>query len=146
MKRKGTYVLEITMGSDLEIEVGALGPLLFHEGTYIYVGSALGGLDQRLRRHLAREKVLKWHADYLTTRADCVSAYVSYPDYIPECDLARLATSCGMIPSYRGFGCSDCRCGTHLFEAEPASLRELLDKGGLISYNLIFSKGSDEPL
>ena len=91
MKRKGTYVLAVTLGSDFDIEVGALGTLHFDRGLYCYVGSALGGLDSRVERHLRKEKVLKWHADYLTTKADHVEAYISYPDYIEECELARLA-------------------------------------------------------
>ena len=57
--RKGTYVLFVTFGSDTNITVGALGPHLFKAGTYCYVGSAMAGLDQRLKRHLAHDKKLK---------------------------------------------------------------------------------------
>ncbi len=145
MIRKGTYVLEIVLDSDLDIEVGALGTLSFCKGTYCYVGSALGGLDQRLSRHLAKEKVLKWHIDRFTTKASIVRAYESYPDYIPECTLATMALDCGMTPSYKGFGCSDCRCSTHLFEATGDSLARLIDEADLISYNLI-SFPSGKPL
>lgn len=143
--RKGTYVLVIALGSGLETEVGALGRLSFSPGLYCYAGSAMGGLDQRLSRHMAREKVLKWHADYLTSRADSVDALVSYPDPVPECDLARMAEECGMEPSFKGFGCSDCRCRTHLFRADPESIARLAERAGLISYNLI-SFPSGKPL
>lgn len=143
--RKGTYVLLIDLGSDREIRVGALGTFFFPRGTYCYVGSAMGGLDQRLRRHLSREKVLKWHADYLTSVADDVRALESYPDYVPECDLARMAGECGMEPSVEGFGCSDCRCRTHLFRADPDSIARLSEAAGLVSYNLI-SFPSGKPL
>ena len=139
MIRKGTYVLAITLGADTEIRVGALGPLFFSKGTYCYIGSAMGGLDQRLNRHLSKDKALKWHADYLTTRADCCRAFVSYPDFIPECTLAAMAESCGMQPSHKGFGCSDCRCSTHLFRTDDASLKMLIEKAGLTDYNLILS-------
>ncbi|MBE6524640.1 MAG: GIY-YIG nuclease family protein [Thermoplasmata archaeon] len=126
MRRKGTYVILIFLGSDTEIRVGALGTFRFSEGVYCYVGSALGGLDPRIRRHLRKDKVLKWHADYLTTRADSCRAYISYPDYIPECDLARIAVACGMEPSVKGFGCSDCGCYTHLFMTDDDSLETFL--------------------
>ena len=86
--RKGTYVLFVTLGSDRNITVGARGPHLFKAGTYCYVGSAMAGLDQRLTRHLAHEKTLKWHIDYLTTVCDSSEAWISYPDSIPECELA----------------------------------------------------------
>ena len=73
--RKGTYVLFVTLGSDRNITVGARGPHLFKAGTYCYVGSAMAGLDQRLTRHLAHEKTLKWHIDYLTTVCDSSEAW-----------------------------------------------------------------------
>ncbi len=128
MIRKGTYVLAIALGSDLDIEVGALGTLSFGKGIYCYVGSALGGLDSRVERHLRKDKVLKWHADYLTTRADSVEAYISYPDYIDECELARLAEQYGMEPSHKGFGCSDCKCRTHLFRTDAEHLRTFCER------------------
>ncbi|MDO5862389.1 MAG: GIY-YIG nuclease family protein [Thermoplasmata archaeon] len=145
MIRRGTYVLTIALGSDLETRVGALGTFLFPAGVYCYTGSAMGGLDQRLSRHLAHEKKLKWHADYLTTRADSVDALISYPDPVPECELARMAEECGMEPFAKGFGCSDCRCATHLFRADPESIARLREMAGLVSFNLI-SFPSGKPL
>ena len=44
MRRPGTYILTIALGSDTELEVGALGTLLFSAGEYCYVGSAMGGV------------------------------------------------------------------------------------------------------
>ena len=137
MKRKGTYVLVITLGSDMEITVGALGTLSFPKGIYCYVGSAMGGLDQRLKRHLSKEKKLKWHIDYLTTVADGRRAMISYPDFIPECELAEMAERSGMVPSHIGFGCSDCKCRTHLFQASEGALEELVRLAGLEEYHLI---------
>lgn len=131
MIRRGTYVLSITLGSDLDIEVGALGTFHFSKGLYCYAGSAMGGIDQRVSRHIRREKTVKWHVDHLTTRADSVEAWISYPDFIPECDLARMAEECGMVPSVKGFGCSDCRCPTHLFSADEDSMRLLVVCAGL---------------
>ncbi|HYA22015.1 MAG TPA: DUF123 domain-containing protein [Thermoproteota archaeon] len=42
--------------------------MAFHPGLYLYVGSARGpgGLRARVARHLRRDKVRKWHIDYLT--------------------------------------------------------------------------------
>ena len=131
MKRMGTYVLVITLGSDLTTEVGALGTLSFPAGVYLYTGSALGGLDQRVSRHIRHEKTLKWHIDRLTVAADSVIAYESYPDYVPECELASMAGDCGMVPSVDGFGCSDCSCRTHLFRVTDGSLDLLISRARL---------------
>jgi len=131
MIRKGTYVLLITLGADADIDVGALGTLHFSEGQYCYVGSAMGGLDQRVSRHIRKEKKVKWHADYITVKAESVEAFESYPDFIPECDLARMAEASGMKPSHKGFGCSDCGCSTHLFRVEPGSMDRLLEDSGM---------------
>ena len=131
MKRMGTYVLIITLGSDLTTEVGALGTLSFPAGVYLYTGSALGGLDQRVSRHIRHEKTVKWHIDRLTVAADSVVAYESYPDYIPECELASIAEECGMIPFVDGFGCSDCSCSTHLLRVTEGSLDLLIERAHL---------------
>ena len=135
--RPGTYVLAIRLGSDLETKVGSLGTLLFPAGLYCYAGSAMGGLDQRVSRHLRREKTVRWHVDRLTIAAECAEAWVSYPDPVPECELARMAADSGMEPFAGGFGCSDCRCPTHLFRADPDSLARLIRDAGLVSFNLI---------
>lgn len=145
MRRPGTYVLLCTLGSGARLDVGALGSISFPPGTYCYVGSAKGGLDQRLARHLSQEKAVRWHIDRLTLAADSIEAYVSYPDPVPECDLAAMAEDAGMAPFADGFGCSDCRCRTHLFSADPGSIARLLDRAGLVSYNLI-SFPSGKPL
>lgn len=137
MIRKGTYILEITLGSDLVTEVGALGTLTFLSGTYCYVGSAMGGLDQRVSRHMSKDKRVRWHIDRLTIAADSVRAYESYPDPVPECTLASMAMSCGMEPAADGFGCSDCRCRTHLFRTTPEGIARLVAEAGLVSFSLI---------
>ncbi len=134
MRRKGTYVIVFTLDAGTEVRVGALGTFFFEPGMYCYVGSAMGGLDQRVQRHLRRDKVLRWHIDYLTTIASCSRAYVSYPDPIPECRLGTMASDAGMEPTVRGFGCSDCDCHTHLFRADGSSVRRLVDTAGLVRY------------
>lgn len=129
--RPGTYVLAVTFSRDREITVGALGPHLFRAGTYCYVGSAKGGLDQRVGRHLRREKKIRWHIDYLTTVCDSSRAWESYPDPVPECELARIAERCGGTPELDGFGCSDCGCRSHLFRVDVQTLEKIVSGAGL---------------
>jgi len=116
MIRKGTYILFMAFCEDKDIEVGSLGKCHLECGEYCYVGSAMGGIDQRVRRHLASTKGIRWHIDRLTMLSDDMEAYISYPDFIPECDLAKIAEGCGAMPVIKGFGCSDCHCDTHLFK------------------------------
>jgi Uri superfamily endonuclease len=52
-------------------DVGALGTLVFSPGRYIYVGSALNGIEPRVSRHLRTNGghlgSIHWHIDYLLT-------------------------------------------------------------------------------
>ena len=79
----GTYVLVQRFSKRLEISVGKLGVLEAQPGFYVYVGSALGpgGLAARVGRHCRREKILRWHVDYLRStkvyaRCCCVCSTV----------------------------------------------------------------------
>jgi len=62
---RGTYCLILSCKKDFSTPVGKLGILNFSEGGYIYIGSALNGLSNRLARHLRKKKKLYWHIDYL---------------------------------------------------------------------------------
>lgn len=129
--RRGTYALFVSLDKDEEVAVGALGKHLFKAGLYCYVGSAMGGLDQRLKRHLSHQKTLRWHIDYLSVRCASAEAWESYPDYIPECRLAEIAEECGGVPEMDGFGCSDCRCRTHLFRVTRAQKEAIISQARL---------------
>jgi len=107
-----SYQLIIEVGRDLELEVGALGRCRFPAGTYVYTGSARRNLEARVRRHLRRDKSLRWHIDYLLLAPDVRIVEVQFSK-LPECQLN--ARNGGEIP-VPGFGASDCRrgCGSHL--------------------------------
>jgi len=132
--RKGTYVLFLRFDSAKDIEVGALGMQHIPRGYYCYVGSALAGLDQRLSRHLSKDKKLKWHIDHLTSVCDRSFAYESSGDYIEECDLAGLVEDNGAEPFIKGFGCSDCDCFSHLFRVKPRALIAVLINIGMVRF------------
>lgn len=134
--RKGTYVLFVTFATDRNIIVGALGPHLFKAGTYCYVGSAMGGLDQRLERHLAHTKKLRWHIDSLTVACDRSEAWESYPEAVPECELGHIAEECGAVPEMDGFGCSDCHCRTHLFRIDGQARKRLVAECRLVPHEM----------
>ena len=93
-----------------------MGEVSFKEGDYIYIGSAKGCLEARLRRHLKKDKKIYWHIDYLLKdertqisqiwtidkKMECRTAEVFYQD--PTTEIIK-----------KGFGSSDCKCVSHLF-------------------------------
>ena len=89
MKRRGAYVLFLRLDADEAIEVGRLGRVRFEHGAYAYVGSAMGGLDARIARHLRSEKKLHWHIDYLLERATVTQVMAFETAQRIECDLSQ---------------------------------------------------------
>jgi sugar fermentation stimulation protein A len=111
----GVYALLFHLDRDRRLGVGHLGRISFPEGWYTYVGSAMAGLDRRLRHHLRPHKSPHWHIDYLLPQGRLAAVIVGYTATRLECALVR-ALSDG-LRAFRGFGSSDCRCPGHLFHA-----------------------------
>jgi Uri superfamily endonuclease len=110
---KGSYVLLIEVDKVKRIKIGRLGNKEFRPGFYAYVGSAMSGLEGRIKRHLSSIKKVFWHIDYLLKDAEVVEVFQLESDKRIECEIAvRLSKR---LPGIRGFGCSDCRCPSHLF-------------------------------
>lgn len=110
----GVYLLVLELPRALTLTVGSLGVIEFRAGWYVYAGSGKKNLSKRIARHLRKGKNLRWHIDYLSQAAGKIKAYPIYTRRDLECALAAdvAAAADGMIP---GFGCSDCRCESHLF-------------------------------
>jgi len=115
---KGIYILIIHVGKDINVNVGALGRIAFTKGLYAYVGSAQANLEQRIKRHLRKEKHLFWHIDYLlnNSTARIIKVLYKQADKTEECNLAKVIGEKGK--PINGFGCSDCNCKSHLFHIE----------------------------
>ncbi len=98
---------------ELVLSIGELGNHSFKAGYYAYVGSALGGLEKRVGRHMRKEKKIHWHIDYLLSRARATEVIVAQSEERKECAVtAELAKN---LPTIQGFGSSDCKCESHLF-------------------------------
>jgi Uri superfamily endonuclease len=115
---RGTYTLMMFLKEPCRLKIGALGELYFNEGYYAYTGSALGGGGfARVRRHRAvasgKNKVKQWHIDYFLPYVEVLEVATSPR---PECTVASgIDRHLARVP---GFGCSDCRCPTHLHYSE----------------------------
>jgi sugar fermentation stimulation protein A len=113
---RGSYLLVVAVPRARLIPCGALGRLSFRSGYYVYAGSAMGGLAARLARHHRAEKRLRWHIDYLLHDPGArllQSLPIAGPVRL-ECPLARELAALAEEAVPR-FGCSDCRCPSHLF-------------------------------
>lgn len=110
---KGSYLLLIKLEKDSIISIGKQGNKQLNKGYYIYVGSALNRLEQRIQRHLRKQKKMHWHIDYLLRHAKITNIFYKENTVREECNIAKtLEKTLSSIP---GFGCSDCRCKSHLF-------------------------------
>jgi len=110
---RGTYVLLIHVPYDIQLSIGALGDLKLEAGYYAYVGSALGGLEARVQRHVGENKKIHWHVDHLLTRGRVIDVIQGETTERKECAVAvELAKR---LKPIAGFGSSDCKCGSHLF-------------------------------
>ncbi len=67
---------------------------------------------KRLERHLRTEKKLFWHIDYFLEKAHIRKIYIAEGE--KECKVAQKMN----LPGVKGFGCSDCKCPSHLFYGE----------------------------
>ena len=124
----GLYILLLALDAPAALRIGALGTFTLPSGTYLYTGSARRGLRARVARHLAPDKALRWHIDYLTTapgtrRIGAVGFPAQFPgrageQTLSECELNRRAGAlAGWTAPVPGFGAGDCRagCPAHLW-------------------------------
>lgn len=91
-------------------------------GQYLYVGSALKNLDQRIARHrrLGEQKTgkLHWHIDYLLTHPEIKLIEAIAVRGGIECGVSRkISQQKGVTTPIPRFGASDCKsgCPAHLY-------------------------------
>ncbi len=124
----GSYLLVMDLRKSVSVTAGSLAQSIFRSGYYVYAGSAMRNLESRINRHKRQRKKVHWHIDYLTPQASSITALPFRSTRRLECALARQLAALS-DHSYRGFGCSDCRCDSHLFffERPPLENRAFLD-------------------
>ncbi len=107
-----TYQIFFSVESHRHLAIGKLGTFDFPAGDYVYTGSARIGLEKRIARHLATEKIRRWHIDYLLT-GSWVQITAIYLWWEKECCINQQTAGAIIVPR---FGASDCRagCGSHL--------------------------------
>ena len=110
----GVYIAVFYMARGRMVRAGRLGRFRLRQGVYFYVGSAQRNMSARLDRHSRKDKVLRWHIDYLSVKAEMLGAVTIAGSRELECELAKKLGRIFEL-AVPGFGASDCRCGGHLF-------------------------------
>lgn len=129
LPENGVYTIVVEVAEDLDVEVGSLGIIHLERGYYAYTGSGLGkgalSVRGRVSRHISRAKRLKWHIDFLLShpRALVVGVVASRASKEYECVVALNLAKGGFV---KRFGCSDCRCKSHLARLNCRGLEECL--------------------
>ncbi len=115
---KCIYILIIQVSSDINVNIGAVGERAFAKGLYAYVGSAQTNMEQRVKRHLRIKKRKFWHIDYLlyNAAAKIIKVFFKEGNKTEECKTAKSLSE--KSKPIDGFGCSDCKCKSHLFYIE----------------------------
>lgn len=133
MSTPGAYALLVRLDTPADLEIGRLGPFFFEAGFYLYAGSALRGLEQRVARHLrpSAAKRLHWHIDYLLAAGQVVAVWQQPGRQRRECACAQAAAGLpGARLAVRRFGSSDCGCPGHLVylgeEVDQAAVQRCL--------------------
>lgn len=111
---RGNYILILRLERSMRFAAGGLEKRAYPRGYYIYVGSAMRNLAQRMERHRHRRKRVYWHIDYLRDRAVFIEALPVRSSRQLECAVAGALrdVSDWTVP---GFGSTDCSCEAHLF-------------------------------
>jgi Uri superfamily endonuclease len=131
MVTRGLYCLCIFLKKDLILRIGAIGERSFPAGKYVYIGSAMNGIEARIRRHFKTDKGLNkkihWHIDYLlqNPEAKIESVYITKTRQKKECSIASSISEYGEM--INRFGSSDCDCPSHLFKINE--FNSLVDLG-----------------
>ena len=123
---KGSYCLIINVKKDTKIKIGKkLGDINFKKGYYVYVGSAMNSLEARVKRHLSDNKKKHWHIDYLllNKNTEIKKVYTKESNEKLECKIAEKIIE--NEDSIANFGCSDCKCRSHLIYFENSKLANL---------------------
>jgi Uri superfamily endonuclease len=145
----GTYALILECAVLAELRIGRRLRMDTEPGYYIYVGSAFGpgGVRARVSRHFQKEKVKRWHIDFLREFVTFREVWYSHAPEHLEHVWARIFKDMAGYSSVEGFGCSDCKCWSHLFRApEVPDLAAFSRRaGGKIEVRRFTEAGFTEP-
>jgi endonuclease-3 len=135
---KGTYILVLRINDDIDLTVGKLGIFHLKKGFYYYIGSALGtGGFKRVTRHFnvakGKNSTRKWHIDHLLPHSEVLRAVLLPSQQALECKVAQILQK--FLDPIPGFGCSDCKCLSHLLFGKEDIRSELMELAARLTLN-----------
>ena len=131
---KGSYLLLIELKDKVTIQIGKLGKIDFMKGFYVYVGSAINGLESRINRHLREEKKIHWHIDFLLNSAEIINVFYKKNSFKEECKISNDFKK--KLQPVKSFGSSDCKCKSHLFYGNYEEIMRIIQKLKMRQYPL----------
>jgi Uri superfamily endonuclease len=130
----GTYAIVFYLMEDNEFIIPRFGRVFFRKGYYVYSGSAKKNLIPRVKRHIRKEKKLKWHIDYFSVSEKVITKKIFLFAHRSECEINRFFKLSGGKIVIEKFGASDCKnkCKSHFlyFEKMP-KLKTVIEFGGI---------------
>ena len=130
---KGSYILLIKLSENKTIKYGLKKKNYFKKGFYVYIGSALNNIENRINRHLKSKKKLHWHIDYFLKHSKILYIFYKESNYKEECIIAELFKK--KFLSIDGFGSSDCKCNSHLFYGLENNFLTFIIKNNFCKYS-----------
>ncbi len=126
-KDRGSYMILMELKEKKHIGRGKLGKILFEPAFYVYTGSAMANLTQRINRHRRLRKNYHWHIDYFREHAGIIADFPVRSSEDLECNLAETISKIADF-SVKNFGSSDCKCESHLFgfRKNPLLMKEFI--------------------
>lgn len=126
ISNSGVYAIIIQLEEKLTIKLKE--EIILESGYYVYTGSAKKNLTQRINRHKRKKKKEHWHIDKLTTKGKVIKNFPIHTLKDLECSLSSDISNTS-DKSIFGFGCTDCRCRSHLFyySDNPLKNREFIN-------------------
>lgn len=119
---RGTYLILLSLERPVVISTGKKTWELV-PGDYVYVGSAMNSLTERVKRHLKLEKKCHWHIDYLREKATIKAALLLPSEIKFEEALSKYIN--GYAEPVPGFGATDCSNDSNLYRLEISELESL---------------------
>jgi len=134
--KPGTYILLFYLQKNETVQIGKLGKFIFTSGYYCYVGSAFGpgGLKARVTRHIKLDKLNRWHIDYIRSKMVLLEVWYTVQPTKLECALSGQLAFMNCNLPVNGFGASDCKCKSHLFQFKLKP--ELCELENLLCHNV----------
>jgi Uri superfamily endonuclease len=131
---KGSYLLLIELKKEILISIGKLGKKNFSKGYYVYIGSALNNIENRILHHLGKDKKNHWHIDYFLSYGRIIKIFYKENNIKEECMIVKNLNK-SLCPVL-GFGCSDCKCNSHLFYGYYEEIIDVIKKLKMRAYDL----------